>query len=42
MDRFFKIVDSQTFDSSSSETFDFDVREETFNQYMRKIPIWDS
>ena len=31
MDRFFQIVDSQTFDSTSSETFNFDVSEETFN-----------
>ena len=33
--------DSQTFGSSISETFDFDVSEESFNRCMRKIPIWD-
>ena len=31
----------QTFGSSTSETFDLDVNEETFNQFLRTIPTWD-
>ena len=41
MDKFLQLADNQAFDSSTSETFDFDVSEETFSQFMRKIPIWD-
>ena len=41
MDRFLQTADIQTFGSSNSETFNFDGSEETFNEFMKKIPIWD-
>ena len=41
MDKFLQIADSQTSGTRTSETFDFVVSEESFNQFMRKIPIWD-
>ena len=41
MDKFLQIADGETFGSSTSETFDFDVNDKTFTQFMRKILIWD-
>ena len=39
MDKFLSIADSQSF-SSGSETSDFAVDEQTFQNYMCKVPIW--
>ena len=40
MDKFLSISDSQSF-SSGSETSGFAVDEQTFQNYMRQVPIWD-
>ena len=40
MDKYLSIADSQSF-SSGSETSYFAVDEQTFQNYMRRVPIWD-
>ena len=42
MDKFLQIADNQNFGRAGYENFDFgEVDEQTFHQYMQKLPIWD-
>ena len=43
MEDFLQITDKQKFGRASNKNFDFnDSNEQTFHQYMQRLPIWDS